>query len=109
MRDVAGWLSAGKTACQHGYGYREEGQNTAAEICSSAMSHPGLGRPNPAVLFVVQSAMNGCVEAARRKVGLNPGINGLGVMLIKPRIQLLQLLRRERIDCAFDLLDGFQV
>ena len=45
------------------------------------------------------------VEAARRQVGRNASIDELRVVLIKPQVQFLQLLGRERSYCALDLLD----
>jgi hypothetical protein len=53
--------------------------------------------------------MDSLVEMARRKVRLNASINGLRVMLIKPQIQFVQLLGRERVYRAFNLLDRVQV
>jgi hypothetical protein len=49
--------------------------------------------------------MNGFVETTRRKVGLNVSIDGLGMMLVKPQVQFLQLLRREGAYCAFNFQD----
>jgi len=76
------------------------------EIRSGAMHL--LKRLNPTVLFVVQSAANRLVQTARRKVGLYPSIDGLRVALVKPGVQLIQLLRRQRIDCTFDFLYRIQ-
>jgi hypothetical protein len=68
------------------------------------MFHPVLEWLNPAISLVVESAMNGRVEAACRKVGLHARINGLRVVPIKPRIQFLQLLIGELSYCALDFL-----
>ena len=67
-----------------------------------------LNRLNSAVLFVVQSAANSLVQTARRKVGLHASVNGLRMALVKPRIQLAQLLLRQRIYCMFDFLNRVQ-
>jgi hypothetical protein len=75
------------------------------KIRSSAMPHRALERLNSTVLFVVQSAVDGLVQAACGKVGLNASIEGLRAVLVKPQVQFLQLSRRERCYCAFDLLD----
>jgi len=69
------------------------------------MLHLALKRLNPAVLFVVQGAMNGLVETARSKVGLNAGVYGLRMVPVKPQVQFVQLFRRERVYRTFNLLD----
>jgi hypothetical protein len=75
------------------------------KIRSSAMLHPTLERLNPTLFFIVQSAINGFVEAPRLKVGLNAGINGLRAVLVKPQVQFIQLLRRECLYTTFNLLE----
>jgi hypothetical protein len=73
-------------------------------ICISAVLHPALKRLDSTVLFVVQGSLDRFVETARRKIGLDTSIDGVGV-LVKPHAQFLQFLRRERADSAFDFLD----
>lgn len=72
------------------------------------MLHPALKSLDLTVLFVVQSAIDGLVKTARRKVGLNAHIDGLRTVLVKPRIQLFQLRRCERPYSAFNFLNGVQ-
>ncbi len=62
----------------------------------------GDQRDNSAISFVVERTMDSCVEAAGGKVGLEARIDGLGVVLVKPRIQLLQLLLTELVYSALD-------
>jgi Enoyl-(Acyl carrier protein) reductase len=75
------------------------------EIRCGAMN---LNRLNAAVLFVGQSAANRLVQTACRQVGLHASIDGLRMALVKPRIQLAQLLRRQRIYRTFDFLKRVQ-
>ena len=63
----------------------------------------GNQRDNSAICFVGERAMDSCVEAAGGKVGFDARINGLRVVLVKPRIQLPQLLLTELVDRALDL------
>jgi hypothetical protein len=72
------------------------------------MLHPALKRLDSTAFFVVQSAMDGFVETARRKIGLNASVDGLRTILVKPGVQFFQLLRRERSDGALDFLHGVQ-
>src|SRR5262245_29608540 len=67
--------------------------------------HAGLEWLNAPALFVVQCAGNGVVQTTRGKVGLKARVDGLRVVLIQPRIKFGQLLRRQRSDSVFDLLD----
>ncbi len=60
------------------------------------MLYPALKRLDSTALFVIQSAMDGFVETARRQIGLKANVDGLRAILIKPRIQFFQFLRRER-------------
>jgi hypothetical protein len=69
------------------------------------MLHPSLKRLKTIVFVVAQGSLNGVVETASRKIGLNAGIEPVWV-LIEPYIQFFQLLRRQRADGAFDFLDG---
>jgi hypothetical protein len=70
------------------------------------MLHAALERLNPTFCLVVQCPLNGFVETPRFKVGLNLGIDEVRMMAVKPQVQFVQLLRRERIDGAFNLLDS---
>jgi hypothetical protein len=70
------------------------------------MLHAALERLNPTFCLVVQCPLNGFVETPRFKVGLNLGIDEVRVIAVKPQVQFVQLLRRERIDGAFNLLDS---
>ncbi|MGH9582140.1 MAG: hypothetical protein ACRD4O_04305 [Bryobacteraceae bacterium] len=106
MKDGAGWLSAIKTACRLGFG------SPAEAHCMHARSRqqqdaafPPLQWPSSAILFVIQRAVDGFIKKALGEVGLNAGIKGLRMLLVKPEIQLFQLRRRKRIDCAFNFLD----
>src|ERR1700690_2255640 len=78
------------------------------ETGSGAMQHCVLEGLRPAVLLVVQSALNGRVKASGQKIGLKARVDWRRIVLIKPRIQLLDFTRRERADGAFNLLDGVQ-
>jgi hypothetical protein len=76
------------------------------KIGGGAMLHWELERLGAAVLLVVQSALDGCVEASRRKGGLNATVDRRRAVLLKPCVQFLYFARRERSDGAFNLLDG---
>lgn len=65
---------------------------------------PKLKRLNPNVLFIIQSELNSVLQPTRIKVGLNARADGRRVVLVEPRVQLLQLSRREHPDRMFDLL-----
>lgn len=67
------------------------------------MFHSALERLCQATALVVKSATDSCVEATCGKVGLDAGINGLRVVLVKPRIQFLQLLLGELVYRAFNV------
>jgi hypothetical protein len=55
--------------------------------------------------FVVgHGAIDAVVNAPRVEVSLKLHVDGLGMAPVKPQIQFLPLLRRERVYCAFDLL-----
>lgn len=75
------------------------------KIGSAAMLHRGLERLRATVLFVVQGAPDGRIEAPACKIGLNARVDGRGAVLLKPGVQFLDFARRERSDGAFDLLD----
>jgi hypothetical protein len=64
-----------------------------------------LNRLNAAVPFVGQSAANSLIQTACRQVGLHASIDGLRMALVKPRIQLAQLLLRQRIYRTFDFFN----
>jgi len=70
------------------------------------MLHGVLKRLGAAVVLVVQSAVDGRVEASGRKIRLDAGVNRRRVVLVEPRVQLLDFARGERSDGVFDLLDG---
>ena len=48
------------------------------------MPQPVLKRLDPAVIFVVQGAMNGLVETALRKIGLDASVERLRAIFVKP-------------------------
>jgi len=70
------------------------------------MLHGALKGLYAAVLFVVQGALDGRVEASGRKIGLDASVDRWGEVLLQPDIQCLDFARGERSDGAFDLLDG---
>jgi len=70
------------------------------------MLHWLLERLYATVLLVVQGALDGCVEASGRKIGLDTSVDRRRAMLLKPQVQFLYFARRERSDGAFDLLDA---
>jgi hypothetical protein len=70
------------------------------------MLHWALERLCPTVLLVVQSALDGRVEASGRKIGLNAGVDRRRIVLVKPRVQFLYFARRERSDGALNFFDG---
>ena len=76
------------------------------KIGGGAMLHRVLERLCAAVLLVVQSALDGRVEASRRKIGLYASVDRRRAVLLEPRVQFLDFARGERSDGAFDLLDG---
>jgi len=78
------------------------------ETLRGGMPHGGLERPDPAAPFVVQSLLDGVVEAARREIGLNPSVDWLGMVRVEPGVQTIQLIRAEGGDGALDLFDGAQ-
>lgn len=55
-------------------------------------------------LVVGQSAIYTCVDASGVKIGFKLGVDLLWVALVKPPIQSVNLLRRQRIYGAFDFL-----
>jgi hypothetical protein len=88
---------------------RMPGQSFLYSCQNSALARWSiLKRLNLTVLFVAQSALDGFVETARLKIGRKPCVDGLRLILIEPRVQLFQLLRRERPYGAFDLLNSVQ-
>jgi len=70
------------------------------------MLHWALERLYATVLFVVQGALDGRVEASGRKIGLDASVDRRRAVLLEPYVQFLYFARRERSDGAFDLLDG---
>jgi len=71
-----------------------------------AMLHGELERPGATIRFVIQSLPNGCVEAAGGEIVCKTSIDGLRVVPVKPRVQFVQLFRREGVDGALDILYG---
>jgi hypothetical protein len=69
------------------------------------MLHPIPKAAEDDCFFVAQSSLDGVIETARFKVGLDAGIERVRV-LVEPYVQFFQLLRRQRADGAFDFLDG---
>jgi hypothetical protein len=69
------------------------------------MLHWVLERLHSAVRLVVQGALDGRVEAARSKIGLNASVDRLRIVLVEPRVQILQFARRKRSDRAFNVFD----
>jgi hypothetical protein len=70
------------------------------------MLHWVLERLRAAVLFVVQGALDGGVEAPGGKIGLDASVDRRRAVLLQPRVQFLDFVRRERSDGAFNLFDG---
>jgi hypothetical protein len=70
------------------------------------MLHQVLKGLCPAIFLVVQSALDGRVEASGREIGLKTSVDRQRVVLVEPRVQLLYFARRERSDGAFNLVDG---
>jgi len=70
------------------------------------MLHAPLKRLNPTVFFIIESAMNRFIKAAGCNVRLDTLIDKRRMALVKPQVQFVQLLRRERIYGAFNFLDG---
>jgi hypothetical protein len=64
-----------------------------------------LKRLCAAVLFVVQSTLDGRVEVSGRN-GLDASVDRRRAVLLKPSVQFLDFARRERSDGALDFLDG---
>jgi len=72
------------------------------------MLHRVSERLNPAVLFVVQGAMNGFIETPRRKIGLNTSVHRVWTVFVEPRVQLLDLLWGKSSYGAFNVLNRGQ-
>ena len=62
------------------------------------------GACSPAVV-IGESALNAVVKPARSQIVLQLQVDRLRIALIQPRKQLLELLGRKRVNCAFDFLD----
>jgi len=73
------------------------------KVGGRTMFHSALERLCPAIALVVKRATDCCIETACSKVGLYARINGLGMVLVKPRIQFLQLLLGELVYRAFNV------
>jgi hypothetical protein len=106
MKDVANLLSAIKTVCRRGAYVLREGMVLLPKIGGGAMLHWLLERMYAAVLFVVQCALDGRVEAPGREIELDTSVDRRRAVLLEPRVQFLYFARRERSDGAFNLLDG---
>src|ERR1700674_3904867 len=89
-----------------GADFLREGMVLPPKIGGGAMLHWVLERLYATVLFVVQSALDGSVEASGVKIGLHASVDRRRAVLLKPEVQFLEFARRERSDGAFDLLDG---
>ena len=76
------------------------------KIGGGAMLHWLLERLYATVLFVVQGALDGRVEASGRKIGLDTSVDRRRAVLLEPYVQFLDFARRERSDGAFNLFDG---
>jgi hypothetical protein len=57
------------------------------KIRSGEMPHSVLERPNSTVTLVVQGAMDGLVETARRKIGLKVSVERLREIFVQPCVQ----------------------
>jgi len=64
-----------------------------------------LQRSNSTVLFVIQSALNACVQTPCGKIRLDLDVDRLRAVLVDPGIQLGYFLLRERSDRPFDVPD----
>jgi uridine kinase len=69
--------------------------------------HSALKRLNSAILLVADSSLDSIVEVTCRKVGLDAGIERV-LVSVEPSAQLFQLMRRQRANRAFDVLDRVQ-
>jgi hypothetical protein len=78
------------------------------KIGGGVMLHRALERLRPAVLFVVQGAPDGRIEASGGKIRLDARVDRRRAVLLKPYVQFLYFARRERSDGTFDFLDGVQ-
>jgi len=76
------------------------------KIGGGAMLHWVLERLYATVLFVVQGALDGRVEASGREIGLDASVDRRRAVLLKPHVQFFYFARRERSDGAFNLFDG---
>src|ERR1700674_1972264 len=98
MKDAANLLSAMQTVCRRGRGLPARGYGIAAKNRWWRDAALGLERLCATVLLVVQSALDGSVEASGRKIGLDASIDRRRAVLLKPDIQFLYFVRRERSD-----------
>ena len=105
MRDAADFPPAIRTACQPEFvsGVEEHGIVSRNRSRRSAAS--GLERPNAAILFIFQGAINRRVETPGGEVGREPSIDRVSIVLIQPGVQFRDLSRRESFDRAFDVFD----
>ncbi len=77
------------------------------EIRSGLVLHWELERSNATVLFMFRSVINRFIEPSSRKIGLNTSINRLGVVLVKPCVQFLDLSWAESLYRLFNFLNGY--
>ena len=75
-----------KTLVGAGAYFAREGKVLVPEIGGGVVLHGALERPKATVLFVVQSALNRCVETARRKIGWKASVHRLRKVLLKPHV-----------------------
>jgi hypothetical protein len=74
------------------------------ELRGSLVLHLLLEGLHAAVFLIIQCALNGVINATRRQIRLNPCIDALWMMSIKPGTQLGQLSRCERSDSTLNFL-----
>ncbi len=70
------------------------------------MPHGQLEWPDPATSLIVQSLLDGMVEAPRCEIGLDAGVDRLGMVRVESGVQWLQFAGVEGGDCALDLFDS---
>jgi hypothetical protein len=86
--------------------FLREGMVLPTKIGGGAMLYWLLERLYATVLFVVQGALDGRVEASGRKIGLDTSVDRRRAVLLEPQVQFLYFARRERSDGALNLFDG---
>jgi hypothetical protein len=67
-----------------------------------------LQSTRPTVCFIIQGVKDCSIQSPGGKIGSQVGIDGLWVMPIQPGIKLLQFLRRQAVNCAFNVVDRAQ-